>query len=469
MRDVIALLVLCSALGERSVVLKRRSVPRKHRMRATAAAFDWGRVNGGEQAATKRIARPSFGWAVLHNWLYFLSLGLCIPVLPRVIATAVNPDGSSTVTAKSSAIGGDVEGVDKLLTFLTVGALGALSDHVGRRPLIALSAMGYALTVATQALSSSIWQFYVADMIDGLTSCMNAVCSAYVIDATTSANDRAIAVGAFQGVSVAGAFIVGFPVSGLLGRNDPKKPMWLAVGLQFLNCLLALFVTPESLSDHKKALADFDLTQANPFAALRRLFGFAHFRLVALAFAFAWTANLALNTTFVNYVNKVFGWGPKQAGPLLVAVGAVLAIFPRAVVPILGTANSVKLGSLLYAAAFASIGLATTPSAFFLSVLVCGLGSVAIPALVATIASRAKDTDRGATLGALQTLQELCAAAAYPLYGRAFGLAITKAAASSRPNIVLATPFYLAATLCLAAFAVFSLGTRGPASSSLLP
>lgn len=37
---------------------------------------------------------PAFQWAVLHNWLYFLSLGLSVPNLPRVISSIVNPDGS---------------------------------------------------------------------------------------------------------------------------------------------------------------------------------------------------------------------------------------------------------------------------------------------------------------------------------------------------------------------------------------
>ena len=80
----------------------------------------------------------SYAWAVLHNWLYFLSLGLCIPVLPKVIASTVNDDGAAVITSKSARVAGDVEGVDKLLTFLFVGALGACSDGVGRKPLIAL-------------------------------------------------------------------------------------------------------------------------------------------------------------------------------------------------------------------------------------------------------------------------------------------------------------------------------------------
>lgn len=425
----------------------------RHISRRTKRVASHGapRVAGG----VIKARQPSFAWAVMHNWMYFLSLGLCIPVLPRVIASAVNPDGSMEVSAKSSAVGGDVEGLDKLLTFLTVGALGALSDHVGRKPLIALSAFGYATTVALQVSSKSIWRFYAADAVDGATSCMNAVCSAYVIDSTENADERAVAVGAFQGISAAGAFVVGFPLAGILGRRDPTAPMKLAVCLQVLNGALALAATPESLPT-KKPLVDFDIVQANPFAALKLLFGAKSvFRAFAIAFGFAWTANLALNTTFVNFVNKAFGWGPKQAGPLLVVVGFVLAIFPRIIVPKLGTANAVKMGSLAYAAAFASIGLARTPKAFFGSVIACGLGSVVIPALVASIASKAPDTERGATLGALQTLQELCAAAAFPLYGRCFALAITKARDLANPHAVLAAPFYLASLLLLAAFVVF--------------
>ena len=128
-------------------------------------------LSGG--GAKKQV---SYAWAVLHNWLYFLSLGLCIPVLPKVIASTVNDDGAAVITSKSARVAGDVEGVDKLLTFLLVGALGACSDGVGRKPLIALSALGYATTVLVQARATKVAHFFAADAIDGLTSCMNAVC-----------------------------------------------------------------------------------------------------------------------------------------------------------------------------------------------------------------------------------------------------------------------------------------------------
>ena len=45
---------------------------------------------------------PSYYWAILHNWLYFLSLGLSVPNLPRVISSIVNPDGSPLVSGVGS-------------------------------------------------------------------------------------------------------------------------------------------------------------------------------------------------------------------------------------------------------------------------------------------------------------------------------------------------------------------------------
>ena len=93
---------------------------------------------------------------MLANWMYFLALGLVIPVLGRVISTVVNPDGSPNVTPASSIVGGDVEALDKICTFFFVGFLGALSDVVGRKPLMAYSALGFSLTCYMQACASAL-------------------------------------------------------------------------------------------------------------------------------------------------------------------------------------------------------------------------------------------------------------------------------------------------------------------------
>ena len=73
------------------------------------------------------------------------------------------------------------------------------------------------------------------------------VCAAFVADATAqdSGAARAAALGVFQGLSVGGAFIVGFPMAAILSKGGKyRKPMYLAASLQLLNAFLALFVTP---------------------------------------------------------------------------------------------------------------------------------------------------------------------------------------------------------------------------------
>ena len=172
------LLLLLASAAAISKVPKAPTAGRKAAQAQATQAKPLALSGGG---ANKQV---SYAWAVLHNWLYFLSLGLCIPVLPKVIASTVNDDGAAVITSKSARVAGDVEGVDKLLTFLFVGALGACSDGVGRKPLIALSALGYATTVLVQARATKVAHFFAADAIDGLTSCMNAVCACVEIKFT---------------------------------------------------------------------------------------------------------------------------------------------------------------------------------------------------------------------------------------------------------------------------------------------
>ena len=184
MKALLVLSVLAVAHGEAPhaarAVVKRpalQSSTKKAQQRSTLVAA--GSAARGLTAAKEKAkltaakgadgaSRPSFKWAMLHNWLYFLALGLSIPVLPRVISTIVNTDGSPDVTPASSILSGDVEAVDKIITFMCVGLLGALSDVIGRKPLLAYSALGFAITCYLQAQCvKTTGVLYLADFVDG--------------------------------------------------------------------------------------------------------------------------------------------------------------------------------------------------------------------------------------------------------------------------------------------------------------
>ena len=240
-------------------------------------------------AAAADAPRPSFYWAVLANWLYFLALGLSIPVLPRVVSSIVNADGSPDVSPASAVLSGDIEALDKALTFLGVGLLGALSDVLGRKALMGYSALGFAATCLLQASAQrSTALLYLADLVDGASSCMNTVCQvcawharactpcsihvciqrthacaqSYVMDASTP-ETRAGNLGVFQGLSVAGAFVLGLPISGLLAAQyGHRVPLYAAAAVGVLNGLICLLVTPESLPPSARQHKKLNLAQA---------------------------------------------------------------------------------------------------------------------------------------------------------------------------------------------------------------
>jgi len=457
-RSLCLVVLLASCIADKPSVAPalRRPAPRKSTKLLAAQA------SGGQlpTASTKEVkgkgkavAAPvsgSWKWAILHNYLYFLALGLSIPVLPRLISTIVNPDGSSDVTSASSVLGGDVEALDKLCTFLGVGFLGACSDVVGRKPLIAYSALGFAVTCLMQAQAkSSLWPLYVADVIDGVSSCMNTVCQAYVTDASPPER-RAVNLGIFQGLSVAGAFILGFPLSAVISaKYGLRGPMYAAAGVGFLNAAIALFITPESLPKPQRQ-KQLDLAAANPIGALRRLFtGTPLLRGSAAAFALLWLANTCMNSQFGNYVNHLFGWGPQESAPLLVLIGIMFLIAPGLLVPRLGLKRSIESGALIYGVGLLCTAFARTPPQLVWSVLLTSVGCIGTVSLVAFIANQADPAERGALLGAVETLQELMEALGHSGYGRLFAFAISDASALKLPG----SPFLVASGLLLAALA----------------
>ena len=98
-----------------------------------AASINASARGGGDAQVSKP---PSIYWAILHNWLYFMSLGMNLINIQFLVREIVDGDAKASPSAKSIALSGKVESVDKLLTFLGIGFLSALSDKFGRKPLM---------------------------------------------------------------------------------------------------------------------------------------------------------------------------------------------------------------------------------------------------------------------------------------------------------------------------------------------
>ena len=130
----------------------------------------------------------------------------------------------------------------------------------------------------------------------------------------------------------------------------------------------------------------------------------------------------------------------------------MLAIAPRLVVPRLGIGRSVFYGSMLFAAGQLATAFAPTPATFVLAILASAVGRACIPALVAIIAEQGGPGERGALLGGLGSLTELCGALGNPLYSRLFAYFISDAAPLKLPGA-----HFIAAALFLLMACVSSL------------
>lgn len=184
--------------------------------------------------------------------------------------------------------------------------------------------------------------------------------------------------------------------------------------------------------------------------ALKKLFGGAPLlRAASLTYLLVTLARGVLDAQFSNYALYRFGWGPQESGPLLVLVGLMLAIAPRLVVPRLGVGRSIFYGTLLFAAGMLSTAFAPSPATFVLAIFVASVGCACIPALVAIIAEQGGQNERGALLGGLGSVQELCGALGNPLYSRLFAYFISDAAPLKLPgaHFLASAAFLLVACL----------------------
>ena len=364
----------------------------------------------------------------------------------------IDGKGVKSASATAIALSGRVESVDKIITFLGVGFLAAVSDVAGRKALIAWSSLGFALTNFIQAntrSASSLYLLYLADFIDGCTSCM-ALCARHtspIVPIPASAPPTLASSKASRSDVPSYSHLIG----GILGAKfGPRVPLYVACGLQLLNAAIAIFLTPESTPRDVRKQRKLDMRQANPLGALWKLFGRAKLlRNAAALYALVALARNSLDAQFVNYASIRFGWSQQQSGPVMVMVGLMLAI-ARVLVPRLGLQTALLAGLLIFAAGLAGTGLAPTPVQFIGWIFVVSVGCMAVPALQALITNLANPDERGALLGALGSLSELTSAIASTAYA-----AVLASFTSASPPWGLRVPgmhFLLGSGLLLVAF-----------------
>jgi DHA1 family tetracycline resistance protein-like MFS transporter len=391
-------------------------------------------VNGPAPRAARAPAMPFILIAVLID---MVSVGLIIPVLPALVGTFTGSQADQAFWYGAVAFAFGVA------SFLSGPVLGALSDRHGRRPVLLLGFAGLALNFYATALASALWVIVLARLFGGAMQANIAVAQAYVADITEPAQRarRFGLLGAMFGVG----YTLGPVIGGVLGSIDLHLPFWVAGTLALLNTLYGAFVLPESLPHERRQ--PFDWKRANPVAGFRALSQLRGVGPLVWVIALAGLAQFTMHMSWVLYTTFKFGWGPKENGWSLFAVGVMAAIVQgglmRQLLKRFSPRRLAALGLVSSTVCYAAWGLATE-GWMMIAIIVFNLfGFTTVVAIQSLMSNAAGEHEQGRTMGSIASLNSLMGVAAPVIAAALLGVV------SNRPpgDVWIGLPFFFCAVL----------------------
>ncbi len=284
--------------------------------------------------------RPVVGLLFLTIFLDMLGLGILIPVFPQLVAPeSVNRLFPASWSASDAYVaGGWLLATFPLFQFLCAPVLGQLSDRLGRRPVLAFSILGSAVSMALFAVAVSLGSLplaFAARALDGATGGNISVANAAIGDVSRP-EDRAKNYG-LVGAALGLGFILGPFLGGIL--CDPSHGAWAGVATPFwavsilalTNALLVLAMLPETRD--AEARADLPaLRWTRSFANIAKTFSVPALRRVIPAL-FLFNAGFTFFSTFWGVVLvQEFRFDPAQVGGFFGYIGLMIVLAQGGVV-----------------------------------------------------------------------------------------------------------------------------------------
>ncbi|XP_045330712.1 major facilitator superfamily domain-containing protein 10 isoform X3 [Leopardus geoffroyi] len=352
----------------------------------------------------------------------------------------------------SVLFGGLIGSVFSFLQFLLAPVTGAVSDCLGRRPVMLLSLAGLATSYAVWAASKSFAAFLASRVIGGISKGNVSLSTAIVADlGSPSARSRGMVRARY------GARRLGFLASGLpsrLRRSSPQAVIGVAFSLAFtLGPMLGAFLPaemvpwlallfaasdllfifcflPETLPAEKRASSIGPGFQAaadllSPVALLRFSAvargqdppagdGIHHLRRLGLVYFLYLFLFSGLEFTLSFLAHQRFQFSSLQQGKMFFFIGLTMATVQGAYARKISPGSeiaAVKRAILLLVPAFLLIGWGLTLPALGLGLLLYSFAAaVVVPCLSSVVADYGLPRQKGTIMGTLRSLGALARA-----------------------------------------------------------
>lgn len=368
---------------------------------------------GSRRVPTPRRAPLPRGFGTIWSTVAIdmVGFGIIIPVLPLYAERF----------GASPAVVGALFASFSVAQLLLAPVWGAVSDRVGRKPVLVLSLAGTAVGSLLTGVAGSLPLLFAGRLLDGASGASVSVAQAAVAD-VAEPGERARLFG-LLGAAFGLGFVAGPAIGGLAALGGSRLPFLVAAALAGVNAVVAVRRLPETNARsaarpvERPPLAVADglgaeglggldpgaAVDPQPLAVPGRPVG----RLLGVAFG-ALVAFSAFEANFALFGERRLDFRPGSTAVVFTVVGLVLALVQGVVVhPTvhrLGELRTLRLG--LSCNAVGLVVLATVHSWWVLVpallALVLGQG-LATPSLTAAVAGGAAAHRRGGVLGLQQS------------------------------------------------------------------
>lgn len=246
---------------------------------------------------------------LLTVFIDVLGIGIIIPILPFYVESF----GASAFVVTLLFT------VFSFFSFFSAPFLGALSDKIGRRPVLILSILSTSIGWLVFAAANNLFFLFLGRIIDGLAAGNFPIAQSYLIDISKDEKEKTANLGLIGAIFGVG-FIIGPLLGGLLSTISLSFPFWFVGGLAFLNFILAFINLPET-NQNKISEKKIEL---NPLKPLIQSLKNKKLRTGFLAWFLFGLAIASQQSTFSLYLSEEFNFTSVMVGFVTAGMGLVL-------------------------------------------------------------------------------------------------------------------------------------------------
>ncbi len=240
-----------------------------------------------------------------------IGIGIVIPILPFYVGSFGASPFVITLLFASFAF----------FAFLSSPFLGALSDKIGRRPVLIASIFSTAVGWFVFAGAINIPLLFFGRIIDGLAAGNFTVAQGCLVDLARDERERSTNIGLI-GATFGIGLTLGPFIGGLLSTVSHSFPFWCAGILATANVILTYFFLPET---HRKRDPNAPIS-FNPLAPLARAAADRKIRPLYFTWIMFAVAISSTQSIFALYGQHAFNFDALTVGMIFASTGIFAAL-----------------------------------------------------------------------------------------------------------------------------------------------